>query len=97
MSGGVVDLAEREGLFEQWLDDTCERDPSVWELPAKLFNSWKRYAESANERTGTKNTFAERMTNAGFRAGNSRARKGPHWTGLRLKESPNDLSNDWPN
>ncbi|MAT65004.1 MAG: hypothetical protein CMN57_05120 [Gammaproteobacteria bacterium] len=74
-----------ENLFEQWLEDCCEVAPDRWERPSALFNAWKRYADAANVRPGSQNTFAEHLDNAGFPAGNSRARGGRFREGLALK------------
>ncbi len=84
-----------ENLFEQWLDDCCERGPEFWETPTRLFADWKEYAADANELPGNKNQFAERLAAAGFRQGNTRAKGGRHWDGLRLCNGRNGTS-DYP-
>jgi len=76
---------EAENLFEQWLTDCCEVGTTRWERPSTLFNSWKRYAEAANIKPGNQNSFADRLENAGFVAGNSSARGGRYRDGLSLK------------
>lgn len=81
-----------ENLFEQWLTDCCERGPEFWEPPSMLFTDWKRYANDANENPGNKNQFAERLAAAGFIQGNSRAKGGRHWVGLRLCNGCNTAS-----
>ncbi len=73
-----------ENLFDQWLDECCTVGPGHWDRPTPLFNSWKRFAEAANERPGNQTTFAERLDNAGFGAGNSSARGGRYRDGLKL-------------
>ena len=80
----TADYFAAENIFDQWIDHCCELGADVWDNPTMLFDSWKRYAESANEKVGTKKSFGERLGNAGFESGNSRARGGRYWEGLRL-------------
>lgn len=84
VTDATMEYFESENIFAQWLADCCKRGPDLWETPQRLFSSGKRYSENANERTGNQKNLAERRENAGFSKGNSRAKSGRHWVGLRL-------------
>ena len=73
-----------EDIFNQWIEDRCERGAQHWEPTGRLFGDWKSYADAANLRAGDQRTFANRLESAGFEAGNSRTRGGRHWLGLRI-------------
>jgi putative DNA primase/helicase len=79
-----------EDLFQQWLEDACERAPGAWEKPTPLYRSWSAYAEAAGERAGSQKAFGARLRTAGFEPGNSRGSdmRGRHWCGLKLRPSP---------
>ena len=76
-----------ENTFGQWIAESCETNRDFWETPTRLFMSWRRFAEDANERPGAQKQFAERLQSAGFRSGNYKARGGRHWAGLRIREN----------
>jgi putative DNA primase/helicase len=84
-----------EDIFNQWLEDRCERGLKHWEQSARLFNDWKAYADASNTRAGDQRTFANRLEAAGFEAGNSRAKGGRHWLGLRLVPSESEGREEW--
>ena len=83
---------QQKQVFDQWLGDCCDLDLKLWANPTSLFNSWKRYADAANVKPGHQNGFAERLDNAGFEGGNTRAKGGRYRMGLALKaiEIPDD-------
>ncbi len=85
VTAATAEYFAAENLFDQWLEDCCERGPNLWETPGRLFASWRRYAEGANEKVGTQKAFGERLSAAGFHGGNSRSKGGRHWDGLRLR------------
>jgi putative DNA primase/helicase len=76
---------ESEDFFQQWLADCCDIDPNAFESPGPLFKSFKAYAEAANDIIGTETEFRQRLDKAGFERGNSRAKGGRFWQGVRLK------------
>lgn len=76
-----------EDLFDQWLDQCCERDRGYTETPTRLFKSWQAFAEAANERAGRSNQFAEKLEAAGFRKERTNAQR--FYSGLRLIASQN--------
>ena len=84
-----------EDLFEQWLEECVDLNLNAWESPGRLFASWKRYTEQANERPGSQKALGERLANAGFKDGNSRSKGGRFWDGLKLKEGAIDVSDYW--
>lgn len=94
VTAATAEYFHAENLFEQWLIDSCERGEGFWETPTRLFASWRRFADSANERPGAQKQLAERLQAAGFRPGNSRSRGGRHWCGLRLRDDT-DPSEGW--
>ena len=75
---------ESEDIFEQWLADCCERNANVWEPPGLLFSSWKRYAETHNEKIGNTTSFGGRLATNGFTKANSKQYGGRAWLGLKL-------------
>ena len=91
----TAEYFKSEDIFEQWLADACEVGVNHWETPARLFSAWKRYAEAAGERAGTQKLLAERLLAAGFKNGNTRAKGGRHWDGLRVLDTGHDDQNGW--
>lgn len=96
VTDATAEYFQSENLFDQWLDTCCDRGPEFWESPSRLFGSWKRFAEHANERPGKQNSFGERLAVAGFRSGNDRSHGGRYWTGLRLKPAHDEQGETWP-
>ena len=76
---------ESEDLFKRWLDACCEQRAVLFEAPMKLFNSFKDFAEASNEIVGSHGEFRQRLERAGITSGNSKAKNGPYWQGLSLK------------
>lgn len=95
VTAATEDYFGAEDIFTQWLDDRTERGVQHWEPSGLLFGSWKAYAEAANHRPGDQRTFVNRMSAAGFDPGNSRAKNGRHWNGLRLIQSPGQAPAEW--
>ena len=76
-----------ENLFEQWLEECCDLSPEHWERPTALFNSWKRFAETSNERAGRQNEFAQRLDTFKELDKRRSGSRGRYWQGLKLKPS----------
>lgn len=95
VTAATAEYFASENLFEQWLDECVDLDPVAWESPARLFASWKRYTEQANEKPGSQKALGERLSNAGFKDGNSRSKGGRFWDGLKVKESTIDVGDYW--
>ena len=79
-----------QDLFDQWLADCCELGREFWDPPARLFASWKKYADNANEPVGTQKGLGERLSKAGFSNGNNSAKGGRFWAGLKVKAGNNE-------
>lgn len=95
VTAATKDYFETENIFAAWLDECCERGPDQWDTAARLFGSWKQFAEIANEYPGKQNTFGERLAGEGFVSGNTATRGGRHWKGLKLKPSDFDGAPHW--
>lgn len=80
---------EAQDTFGQWLADECvvEIDNAHrWESAADLFHSWKNYAETRGEISGTQKAFGDRMSSRGFK-GTRHTLHGKRlrcWSGLNL-------------
>lgn len=71
-----------EDGFSAWLDDCCTRDSLSWAPSAKLFGSWKEWAEQAGEHVGTAKRFAQTLEARGFEPRRSSTGRG--FLGLSL-------------
>jgi putative DNA primase/helicase len=83
-------LAEEDGIA-RWIDDCCVAGKTLWDTGVKLWESWKRWSETNNERTGTRKSFAQEMTSRGFIPDKSQHVRG--YKGLAIKppaEPPSD-------
>ena len=94
VSEATAEYFESEDLFKEWLDELCELSPAAYEKPDTLYESYKNYALAASEIPATGVEFRQRMENAGFKRGNSRAKGGRHWQGVSLKVK--EVFNPWP-
>ncbi|MHC9419870.1 phage/plasmid primase, P4 family [Sphingomonas citri] len=55
-----------EDLMGQWLDERCTLRAGAFELPVKLYNDWRKYAEEHGESPGTAIGFGKRMKKRGL-------------------------------
>ena len=55
-----------EDLMGQWLEERCTVRPGAFELPAKLYNDWRKYAEEHGEASGTAIAFGKKMAKRGL-------------------------------
>jgi putative DNA primase/helicase len=62
------DYFESEDAIGAWIEDRCDRRLDGWELTKNLFTSWKEWAETAGECTGTCKRFVQILENHGFRS-----------------------------
>jgi P4 family phage/plasmid primase-like protien len=77
-----------QDTFGNWLEECCEvTNPTAWETPTRLFNSWKAYAKDSNVNSGRSAEFNDRLDAKGFRHGRDNLR-GRHWEGIKLKPEP---------
>jgi len=86
----TAEYFETQNDFGAWLEECAELGADHWEPAGQLFASWRRWAESPNVPAGSQKTFGDRMSAAGFFSGNSRAKGGRHWNGLRLRAQPGE-------
>ena len=80
-----------EDGFARWLEECTEKGAGYTVTNSNAFTNWKMYAERGRLNPGTQRTFKPRMEAKGFTQGNSRARGGRYWDGLRLLQNETDL------
>ena len=66
VTSATDDYFESEDAVGAWIDDRCERRLDSWTLTKNLFASWKEWAETAGERTGTCKRFVQALESRGF-------------------------------
>jgi putative DNA primase/helicase len=57
---------ENEDAFGQWLEECCYQNINTEDTSARLWSSWKAWAENGNRRVGTRNDFSEQLEIHGF-------------------------------
>jgi putative DNA primase/helicase len=72
-----------EDTIAQWVEECCLAEKGQWGIGAKLWQSWKAWAEANNERPGTRKAFAEAMAAHGYPADKSQGVRG--YAGINLK------------
>ena len=60
------DYFDDQDLFGQWLEECCVTGRSEWEATAKLYASWKSYAEINGVRPGSIKSFSANMVKREF-------------------------------
>ena len=81
-----------EDLLGQWLEDRCTLRAGAFELPAKLYNDWRRYAEEHGEASGTAIAFGKKMAKRGL--GTSSANSIRAHRGVELKPQSGGFGDD---
>jgi len=76
------DYFETQDTFAAWIDSCCVVGPNKKGGKTGLWNSWKYYAEQANEYAGAKSQFTERMQAAGYQDGRVSSKR--LWLGISL-------------
>ena len=83
----VTDATEEyllaEDVMEAWIEDCCERVPTGFEERTKLFDSWRSWAEKAEEFVGSSKQFYHALQEKGFERHKSVGNRG--FKGLRLR------------
>jgi putative DNA primase/helicase len=74
-----------EDTLVAWMDDCCCVDPRQWCSSAALWESWKGWAATANEKEGSRRKFSQNLEERGFAAEKSRGVRG--YRGLILKKA----------
>ena len=76
---------EEEDVFQEWLSECCVQEAAAYAKPTELFTSYRNYADRMNEPAETERAFLQRLKKAGFIRGNSTAKGGRFWQGLKLQ------------
>lgn len=66
VSAATEEYFSNQDLVSQWIEDCCEIDPTKWELPTKLFQSWSTYAKEAGENPGSIKGLKPRLAHRNF-------------------------------
>ena len=75
---------EEEDVFKEWLSECCLQEAAAYAKPTDLSTSYKNYTDRANEPAENERAFLQRLKKAGFIRGNSTAKGGRFWQGLKL-------------
>lgn len=75
-------LAEEDAMA-RWIDECCVTGKNRWGIGARLWASWKSWAETNNEWTGTRKSFAQALKDRGFVPAKSQEVRG--YAGIDLK------------
>jgi putative DNA primase/helicase len=94
VTAATEEYFEAEDALGRWLDECCLRGVNHVELSARLFASWKSWAEAAGEYVGSQRRLTDLLLARGFEKvrhahGGTRALQG-----LKLRDetrSPTDL------
>lgn len=86
----VVDATQEyfsdQDAFSHWLEEACVCKPGTSETSegsSRLFKSWGDYAKAAGVKPGTKTTFKDNLTAAGFRS--YKGKTGREFFGISLR------------
>jgi len=74
-----------EDLIGQWLEDRCIIETGKWELPARLFADWAKYATDRGEDPQTANSLGKKLAKRGFKSNVSNGVRA--YRGLTLRPS----------
>jgi putative DNA primase/helicase len=72
-----------EDSFAQWIEECCVTGKEQWCIGARLWESWKVWAEVNKEPPGSRKTFAEAMAVHGCARDKSQGVRG--YAGIDLK------------
>jgi putative DNA primase/helicase len=56
-----------EDSFAAWMEEAGKRDERAWERTARLYGSWKSWAERSGEFVDTKTRFTHQFAARGFK------------------------------
>lgn len=57
---------DEQDLFGQWIEECCEIGRASWETTARLFESWKNYADRNGEHAGSTKAFSANLAKREF-------------------------------
>jgi putative DNA primase/helicase len=75
---------QTEDSIGTWIDERCECKTSFEDTSAKLFASWKAWAELNGEFAGSQKQFAEKMQSRGFERKTIGHTKARGYNGIRV-------------
>ena len=75
-------LSEEDSLA-QWIEECCIAEKGRWGVGARLWQSWKGWAEVNKEVPGSRKAFAEAMAAHGYAKDKSQGVRG--YSGIDLK------------
>src|SRR5262249_56909969 len=78
---------EAEDAIAAWMEERCELNPNSWETSAKLFASWKSWAELIGEFVGNRKQFSEKLESRGIQPKKNSYKGGRGYQGIRLLET----------
>jgi putative DNA primase/helicase len=73
-----------EDSVSAWIEDRCECKPSFQDTAAKLFASWKDWAELSGEFVGSQKQLAEKLQSRGFERTKIGHKKTRGYTGIMV-------------
>jgi putative DNA primase/helicase len=73
---------EAEDAIAAWIEERCELNPNSWETSAKLFASWKAWAELTGETVGNRKQFSQKLETRGLQPKPNRHRGGRGYRGI---------------
>ncbi len=76
---------EEEDVFHQWLSECCVQEVDAYTKPTELFASYKNFTDMMNEPAESERVLTKRLKDAGFTRGNSTAKGGRFWVGVKLQ------------
>jgi putative DNA primase/helicase len=76
---------ESEDAMGAWIEECCDRDEKAWTKTTPLFQSWKGWAEAAEEFVGSTKRFKNAMESRGFKPDKRHGERG--YCGLTLREA----------
>jgi phage/plasmid-associated DNA primase len=85
---------EAEDAMGAWIEKCCEEDPQAWTKTTDLFNSWRSWAEAAEEWVGSTKQFGQKLEDRGLRYHKRHGDRG--YIGLRLREQNSPEGADLP-
>jgi putative DNA primase/helicase len=96
VSEATAEYFDDQDTFGQWLDEYCVRGLNGFEVQAKLYTSWKAFAERQGDRPGSSKGFSENLARRGFEAGKKRVGGTQYriFNGLSLRFDPSAVGID---
>jgi len=80
------DYLAAEDTLARWIEEECLVNSSYFETIAALFASWKRWTEAAGEYTGSKKRLSQKLTDRGYRSGQTGPDRDRGFSGIALRQ-----------